>query len=466
MHKEINAPEIFKCYNQLYPGSLPLFFCFHGASNMSKYQQRVLLTLSMVGLAYFALFFYPNSYGAGSDAILLRASGDEYVTYPNVLRILTPGKTFYETRANLFLYEDYHYGYPFYALSALVLLPVRLSYGANISQHMQLNLLLLRQFISILPMILAAGLLVFTQTHFQSLLKSTALFIFLLTIRGVVRNHLWWWHPDALAVLFVVLVLFFLDRDRLRFGWNFYLGAFFCGLATAIKLLGLFFFLTIPAYLLIGLLWKRLTLPKAAIASGLFVAVMVGVVVLSNPFLFSEGQRARMLQIQAQKSTELSQGYQHDNPIYYSKGPQWWASTLEKWYAPPLFIIFLLISLIAGCLRGTGAFANRLILSWIIPYSIYLLYFVAVKPDHYWLPVMLPLFSCAFCLPEKILQRWSIFRSPFFTRAIAWQKIALVLIALVLAAHLVTNFTHAVSGIITQYLSTIQTGITLIQTIP
>ena len=59
-------------------------------------------------------------------------------------------------------------------------------------------------------------------------------------------------------------------------------------------------------------------------------------------------QRARMLEIQAQKSEELSQGYQHDDPIYYSKGPQWWASTLEKWYAPPLFLAYLFGGYIGG----------------------------------------------------------------------------------------------------------------------
>jgi hypothetical protein len=434
---------------------------FLEAPSVSKNQLRVLLVLLLVGLIYFALFIYPNSYGARNDTIL---SADEYVTYPNVLRILTPGKTFNETRANLFLYEDYHYGYPFYALSALALLPVRLVYGSAFTQHTQLNMLLLRQFISVLPMILAAGLLVYMQTRFASLMKSMALFIFLLTIRGVARNHIWWWHPDALAILFVVLTLFFLDRDRLRFGRNFYLSAVFCGLATAIKLLGLFFFLTIPAYILVGIFQKRLALPKAVLAAGLYVAVLCAVVVVSNPFLFSKDQRARMVMIQAQKSEELSQGYSHDDPIYYSKGPQWWASTLEKWYAPPLFLFFLFGSLVAGCLWGARTITNRLILAWVIPYSIYLLYFVAVKPDHYWLPAMLPLYSSAFCLLEIFNQRWPVFSRPFFTRAFLWQKAALALIVISLAAQVTINLTRNNSGNISIYSNAIQTGMAQIRT--
>lgn len=432
---------------------------------MSKTQQRVALVLSLIGLVYFAIFFYPNSYGARSEAILLDASADEHVTYPNVLRILTPGETFNETRANLFLYEDYHYGYPFYALSALVLLPVRLIYGSEIALHMQLNMLLLRQFINVLPMLLAVGLLVYLQTRFTSLWKSAALFLFLLTIRGVVRSHIWWWHPDSLAVLCVVLTLFFLDRDRLRFGRDFYLAALFCGLASAIKLQGMWFFLTIPAVLLAGVLQKRLSLPKAALAGGLFVLVMTAAVVFSNPFLFSDEQRARMIEIQKQKTEELDKGYEHDDPLYYSKGPQWWTWTLERWYAPWVFLFFLFGSLTAGALWGEQKMIHRLILVWVVPYSIYLLFFVAVKPDHYWLAVMLPLFSCAFTLPELIVKRWRLERSAFFSRAHLLQKAALALIVLVLAAQLGANLTREASGNIAVYRSAIQTGIQQIQTI-
>jgi hypothetical protein len=227
--------------------------------NSANHPKMTRLLLVVFGLLYFCAFLAPNSYGAGNEEILLDASPDEYVTYPNVIRILTPGKTFNETRANLFLYEDYHYGYPFYALSALAVLPSRLIYGASFTNHMQLNLLLLRQLISVLPMILAAGLLVYLQTRFQSPLRSLALFLFLLSVRGVVRNQIWWWHPDALAVLAVVLTIFFLDRDQLRFGRNFYFAAVACGLASAIKLLGFAFFLTIPVYVVVGIVQRHLT---------------------------------------------------------------------------------------------------------------------------------------------------------------------------------------------------------------
>ena len=58
-----------------------------------------------------------------------------------------------------------------------------------------------------------------------------------------------------------------------------------------------------------------------------------------------------------------------------------------------------ILSLLSGCIWGPNRLLNRLILLWILPFSIYLFYFVAVKPDHYWLPVMLPLYSAALNIP-------------------------------------------------------------------
>ena len=409
-------------------------------------QKRVLLWLSLIGMAYFLTFLIPNSLGVSLEAAT-SVVGDEAVTYPVVVRMLTPGETFNDTRANLFLYEDYHYGYPFYAYSALVLLPVRLIYGSAFTDHLALNLLLLRQFVSLLPMIIAAGVMVYLQTRFLSLWKSLALFLFLLSVRGIVRNDVWWWHPDALTVLCVVLTLFFLARDRLRFGRNFYLAAVACGLATAIKLLGVFFFLTIPGYLLAGWLAQQISIKKMVLSGALFVTLMCAVVVVSNPFLFSNQQRTQMLKIQAQKQEELTTGYSHDDPIYYSKGPQWWVSTLSKWYASPLFLGFLFISVLAGCIWGPNVLLNRLILSWVVPYSIYLFYFVAVKPDHYWLPVMLPLFSGAFNLVELLAHSFKQIKGS------AWQKVGLAAVVLALVWQFSSNLFQSDSGNVPLYYS-------------
>jgi len=67
----------------------------------------------------------------------------------------------------------------------------------------------------------------------------------------------------SLAVFFVVLTLFLLDRDDGRFGLDFTLAAFSTGLAAGTKVIGLFFVLTIPTYLLVGIVSKKLTLQTA-----------------------------------------------------------------------------------------------------------------------------------------------------------------------------------------------------------
>jgi hypothetical protein len=367
---------------------------------MTTIQKRNLIIISLTGILAFLLFFWPNGQNAADEHMLLVRSLDEPVIYPIVIRMLSVSQNIHEAWGKLIIYGDYHYGYPFYFLSFLTLLPVRWIFGEQYSAQTQLNLMLLRQFISVLPMILAVGLMTFLQTRFKSLLKTLLLFIFLLSIGGIVRSYINWWHPDALAVLAIILTLFFLDRDQFKFGINFYLAAAFCGLATAIKLQGVFFAPTIFIYLLYGRIKNKISIKQAITSSLIFLAIMCAITVLSNPFLFYSGPRQRFLDIQSYKSIELSQGYTHDDPTYYQKGPYWWLWTLKTWYGHPFFWVFSLVSLAAGCFAGSNRMVNRLILLWSLPFSLYLLYFVAVKPDHYWLPVVLPFFSVILNIPS------------------------------------------------------------------
>jgi hypothetical protein len=360
---------------------------------MDSEQKRNFWIIAIIGGLYFLAFCFPNARGAADEAMLGKLSHDEAITYPYVVHMLTPAQNIHEAWWRLIIYGDYHYGYPFYFYSMLVLLPVRWIYGAEFTAHTQLNLLILRQMVSVLPMIAAAGLLVFMMTGYKGWLRSAGLFVFLLFIPSVVSQNLNWWHPDAMTLLAIVLTLFFLERDRLRLGKFFFIAAVTCGLAVATKLLGLFFCITIPAYLIAGLAKKTIPVKKALLGAVAFVLIMCATILVSNPFLFYQTQRVKLVRIQTEKSQELSVGYFHDDRAYYQKGPKWWKWTLENWYAPEWFLFFLGFSLAAGCLAGPRKFLHRLLLTWIVPYSTYLLYFVAPKPDSYWLPAMLPLFS-------------------------------------------------------------------------
>jgi hypothetical protein len=253
-------------------------------------------------------------------------------------------------------------------------------------------------------MLLACAWTVHLFTGFRNSWESAGLLLLLLSVRGIARNHIQWWHPDALSVLTVVLTLYFLKRDRLRFGRNFYFAAVACGVAAGIKRAGFFFFLAVGGCLIAAIVRKTLSVRRALLSAALFVLVMLAALLVSNPVVYNSGARQEILNIQLYKTGELDQGYTHDVSPDYAKGPVHWAWTLTRWYAHPLLLSFVAISLLAGCIWGPDKLLNRLILAWSLPYSIYLLWFVAVKPDHYWLPVAVPVFAAFFNLP-RLLRR-------------------------------------------------------------
>jgi len=366
--------------------------------------QLSLWILVGMGVVYFLLMIPPNLHGAMDTSHFI--SGDETITYPYVVNMLQSSKDIHDLAWRMIIYGDYHYGYPFYLASFLSLLPLRLASGDAFFNNTQLNLLILRQAISVLPMILAIGVLVYLQTRFRKPRVVAGLALFLFSIPGVVRQDIQWWHPDAMTVLAVVLTIFFLDRDRLRFGRNFWLAAVFCGLAAAIKLQGIFFVLTIPSYLLVGLVKKKFGLRRAVLLGLGFVVLMSAVVAVSNPFLLYQSQREKLVRVQTEKQNEIALGYPTGDPATYQKGPQFWEWTLNRMYGSTPLLLLLAAGLVAGCVWGSRRGLNLLVLSWSIPLTLYLFYFVAPKPDHYWLPVMLPLFSTVASPFEQLFSAW------------------------------------------------------------
>ena len=254
-------------------GIATLFFASLAKTDISKpYDpdpEKTFRILLIIGAVYFAAFIAPNLTGARQPEMLSVFEIDEYAQYSHVIDMLTPGDTLYQTARNFLIYLHYFYGYPFYFFSALALLPLKLILGGNWTAQTPLIVMTLRQMINVLPLIASAMLLVHMQTKFKSLWKSVALFLLLLILPGTVVNDLWW-HPDGLATLVVVLTLFFLDRDELRFGHNFWLVAVSCGVGASIKYMGAFFVLAIPVYIVWGIVTKKLAWPKAIGKAALF----------------------------------------------------------------------------------------------------------------------------------------------------------------------------------------------------
>lgn len=372
----------------------PLGMLWPRGKNLDSRQRKVLYLLLGLGAVYFFLFIPPNLRHAEDPHIFMMEGGDEYITYPYVVEMLSPRGDFSATLYSVFIYEDYHYGYPFYLASALAMLPARLVEGADFASHTRVNLLILRQMVSVLPIILAALVLVYAQTRFRSRLGAAALFLFLLTLPAVVGGNIIFWHPDALVVLAAALTLYYLQRDDLRLGGNFYAAAAFCGMASAIKFYGFFFFLAIALYLILTRVRGRHNLRRIALAGVFFIMVMSAVIVFSNPFLFFAPARQRFVEILHEKSAEMTAGYASaaGEDIYHT-GFLAWLPFLEKFFASRWFLLFGLASLAVAAWRGRERLFNALILAWVLPMAAYLVFFVAVKSVHYWLPALLPFFS-------------------------------------------------------------------------
>jgi 4-amino-4-deoxy-L-arabinose transferase-like glycosyltransferase len=358
---------------------------------MDKKQKKILLTLAGLGLLYFVLFIFPNLRGAQDANMLSVFEVDEYAQYPHVIGMLTPGATLYQTVRNFLIYLHYFYGYPFYFLSALAIAPIKHIYGAGWTSRTALIVADLRQVINVLPVILAALLLVYINTRLRRWALSIGLFLLLLLLPAVVVNDLWW-HPDSLGVLFVALALFFLDRDNLRFGRNFFLAAAVCGVAVGTKYLGVFFFLAIALYLIWGIVTKKISWLRAAGMGALFVVVMAAAVVISNPLLLLPQERAEVIATQRWQFEQTTVGIIMTNTEPYFK-PGSYPQDFRIHYGELIFLILVLAALVLGIVRRQRRLYNALILAWIIPVT-YTINYSATRRTHYFLPVMLPLIAC------------------------------------------------------------------------
>ncbi len=358
---------------------------------MTKTQKNTLLCLVLIGLMYFCIFIAPNNTGAKNDIMLSVFEQDEFAEYPFVLRMLDSNLSFYQMIRHFIIYLFYYYGYPFFFFSALAILPIKWIIGAGWTAHTQLIVLVLRQLINVLPGILSAGILVYLQTRFKSIWKSLLLFIFLLTIPTLIFNNMWW-HPDGLLLLFATLTLFFLDRDKFRFGRNFYIAAVFAGIATATKILGLFFFLAVGVYLLWGILQKKIAFKKAFLTGLLFIVIMAASILISFPVLLLPIERKEVFAAMQSGFSQLSFGFyeksgSRKNLIEFISGFKY---SYGAWY----FLLLSIIVPVFGIIKNKNRLINVLILSWSAVHIVYFSFFTTVVKEYYFLPSLLPLFSC------------------------------------------------------------------------
>ena len=357
------------------------------------------IILLVIAIVYFALMIFPNLTGADNLNMVAIFEKDEFAQYEHVIRMLTPGKTLYETVRHFVVYLHYFYGYPFYLLSAIMLFPYRVLADSDWVNQTSTIMLLLRQLVSVLPMIVAIALMTQMQTRRKAIFWAVGLFVFLLTIPAVIVNN-FWWHPDSLAVLLIVIIFYFLDNDQLEFGKFFYLAALSCGVAFSVKYSGAFFVFAIPAYLFYGILAKKITWLRGGMLSVVFVLLMALGLVISNPLLLLPTERQEIFNTAQLQLLQTRTGY-------YSVNPEW-NLTAEKlnrivwpYYGQWFTLILMGMGLIQGIRSPRYRILNIMILMYLLPY-IYTVGTSSIRPL-YFLPVIIPVASSlAHLFPNSI----------------------------------------------------------------
>ena len=193
-------------------------------------QRKVFVVIAILGLVYFAAFIPVNLFRDQYGNFPIHA--DEQVLYPDVTQDMVFPHTISGMVHSVLEGWSWQYGYPYFTVSAAVLLIPRLVFGDQFAGQVQLNIFLLRQFVSVAPMVLAMILAVYLATRYRNMLASVGMFVFLAAVPGIVKFNTRFWHADSVVVLLVMLAIYSLQKDKLRFGRFFYLAAVFCGVAA------------------------------------------------------------------------------------------------------------------------------------------------------------------------------------------------------------------------------------------
>jgi hypothetical protein len=359
---------------------------------MTTTQKRIFILLLFMAVAAFCLFALPNAVASDNLSMVQIFQPDEAVPLPYVFSMIAPAPTLNLALRHFIFYDYYYYGFPYFALSGLVLLPLQ---WLGRLGDIPLVMFLLRQLVSVLPMLVALLLLVYMQDGFRTY-RSPVLFAFLISVPAVVQSNSWW-HPDGITFLLVVLTIFFLKMDNLLFGWNFMLAAVMSGVATATKLVGVYFFLAVGLTLLLGVLMKKATWKRLAAMAFAFLFIMGLSYLIANPFLLSHWARTAYIFIFNKQGLLLEQGY----GVVYAKGLlASWPLVHESFGELP-YLLFALGVAIWGAWRGPQHLLHALILAWFVPLSVTVFFLTHFK-FQYWMPVALPLFSSlVLVLPEK-----------------------------------------------------------------
>jgi hypothetical protein len=385
--------------------------------------------LAILCAGYVAAFVPANLTGAADVNMLAVFRIDEFGQFRTLWRMTTPSESTTEALYRFVAYDYYYYGFPFFAVSAVVFWPLRAIYEASGEPGLTTASALALRELSPLFTALAIGILVALWTRLRSLPHMVALFAFLAAMPAVVGNNLWW-HPDGLLLFWIVATIAALSLDgrKLR-GW-FYTAAFACGLATATKTVGLWFFAAVALHLFRAR--SQLPISKLAIAAAGFAATMLLAIAAASPhyFLPSEWDEIFAAVSTWKRGIEVGWGTRGET------GLAAWAPVVRDGFGWMTTWVVLLALGTLTALRAKRSEDRELaatILAWVIPLSAFLLIQVALQVERYLLPVLVPLASCA---GSPLLWQELRVRGAFSRH----RRLAAVAVAALLCAQLGFNF--------------------------
>lgn len=359
---------------------------------MKKANKWVILVLALLTIATFVVFIFPNKAGSENEAMVNIFEPDEYATFTVIDRMTSPKPDRPSFLQHYFHYNFYHYGFPYFSISSI---PAFILRWTNQFQNTPLLMVSLRQFVNVLPSLIAILILVYIQDQFSSY-KSILLYLILLTIPAIVQNNMWW-HPDGLVFLLTALTLFFLWKDEQRFRKHFFIAAIFAGILTATKLIGVFFLAAIVPILLIQIKQKKQKFVEAMGYWALFAFIMAISFVIFNPFLFSFEGISRYAFTLYNEFTLISKGYD----LVYVKGFAAAWKGIQPAYGSLPFFLAIIFSFYLGLKEKAKQKLSVLLLCWLVPLTFTVLFTTHFKYQ-YWLPSAIPAFSMLYMLfPDK-----------------------------------------------------------------
>ena len=92
---------------------------------MTSIQKRIFALLLFIAVAAFILFGLPNSVASKNLSMVQIFQPDEAAPLPYIFRMIAPAPSLNQALRNFIFYDYYYYGFPFFAASALVLLPLQ-----------------------------------------------------------------------------------------------------------------------------------------------------------------------------------------------------------------------------------------------------------------------------------------------------------------------------------------------------